>query len=87
MAYFNLDKYKTSVPNNHFNEQYGSIKVAMGDYVNGIALLKRELKTSHHLKLGVGEKKIMNKKLFADKYILLAKLIKSIIFIRRKPCC
>lgn len=68
MALFYLDKYKKSVPNNHFNEQYGSIKVAMGDYVNGIILLKRELKTSHHLKLGVGEKKVMNKKLFADKY-------------------
>ena len=29
----------------------------MGDYVNGIALLKTELKTTPHLKLGVGEKK------------------------------
>ncbi len=67
LALFYLDKYKKSVPNNHFNEQYGSIKVAMGDYLNGIALLKKELKTSHHLKLGVGEKKVMNKKLFADK--------------------
>lgn len=71
LALFYLDKYKSSVPNNHFNEQYGSIKVAMGDYVNGIALLKRELKTSHHLKLGVGEKKVMNKKLFADKYNII----------------
>lgn len=71
LALFYLDKYKNSVPNNHFNEQYGSIKVAMGDYVNGIALLKRELKTSHHLKLGVGEKKVMNKKLFADKYNII----------------
>lgn len=68
LALFYLDKYKKSVPNNHFNEQYGSIKVAMGDYINGIALLNEELKTTHHLKLGVGEKKIMNKKLFADKY-------------------
>lgn len=71
MALFYLDKYKVSLPNNHFNEQYGSIKVAMGDYVNGIALLKRELKTSHHLKLGVGEKKVMNKKLFADRYNII----------------
>jgi len=71
LALFYLDKHKNSVPNNHFNEQYGSIKVAMGDYVNGIALLKRELKTSHHLKLGVGEKKVMNKKLFADKYNII----------------
>lgn len=67
-ALFYLDKYKKRLPNNRFNEQYGLIKVAMGDYVNGIALLKRELKTSPHLKLGVGEKKAMNKKLFADKY-------------------
>lgn len=71
LALFYLDKYKNSVPNNHFNAQYGSIKVAMGDYVNGIALLKRELKTSHHLKLGVGEKKVMNNKLFADKYNII----------------
>lgn len=62
-----LDKYKKEIPNHHFNEQYGTIKVAMGDYVNGIALLKKELQTSPHLKLGVGEKKVMNKKLFADK--------------------
>ncbi|MFY7987781.1 MAG: helix-turn-helix domain-containing protein [Flavobacterium sp.] len=71
LALFYLDKYKNSMPNNHFNEQYGSIKVAMGNYVNGIALLKRELKTSHHLKLGIGEKKVMNKKLFADKYNII----------------
>lgn len=71
MALFYLDKYKTSVPSNRFNEQYGSIKVAMGDYVNGIDLLKQELKTSHHLKLGIGEKKVMNKKLFADKYNII----------------
>ena len=71
LALFYLDKYKKSVPNNHFNEQYGSIKVAMGDYINGIALLKKELKTTPHLKLGVGEKKIMNKKLFADKYNII----------------
>ncbi|WP_333599294.1 helix-turn-helix domain-containing protein [Flavobacterium sp.] len=68
MALFYLDKYKNRLPNNRFNEQYGLVKVAMGDFVNGIALLKRELKTSPHRKLGVGEKKVMNKKLFADKY-------------------
>lgn len=71
MALLYLDKYKMSVPDNHFNEQYGLIKVAMGDYVNGIALLKRELKTTPHLKLGVGEKKVMNNKLFADKYNII----------------
>ncbi|MFN3753038.1 helix-turn-helix domain-containing protein [Flavobacterium sp.] len=68
LALFYLDKYKKRLPNTPFNEQYGLIKVAMGDYVTGIAMLKRELKTSPHLKLGVGEKKVMNKKLFADKY-------------------
>ena len=67
-ALFYLDKYKTSLPDNRFNEHYGAIKIAMGDYVSGIALLKKELQTSPHLKLGVGEKKIMNNKLFADKY-------------------
>ncbi|RKS01350.1 AraC family transcriptional regulator [Flavobacterium sp. 102] len=71
LALFYLDKYKKHLPNTHFNEQYGLIKVAMGDYVNGIALLKRELKTSPHLKLGVGEKKVMNKKLFADKHNII----------------
>ncbi|VXB27809.1 AraC-type DNA-binding protein [Flavobacterium sp. 9AF] len=71
LALFYLNKYRKSLPNNHFNEQYGSIKVAMGDYINGIELLKRELKTTPHLKLGVGEKKIMNKKLFADKYNII----------------
>jgi len=43
----------------------------MGDYVNGITLLKKELQTTPHLKLGVGEKKIMNNKLFADKYNII----------------
>lgn len=70
-ALFYLDTYKSSMPNNDFNEQYGLIKVAMGDYVNGIALLKRELNTTSHLKLGIGEKKVMNKKLFADKYNII----------------
>lgn len=67
-ALFYLDKYKSSLPDNRFNEHYGAIKVAMGDYVSGIALLKKELQTSPHLKLGIGEKKIMNNKLFADRY-------------------
>lgn len=66
-----LEKYQKKLENNNFNEQYGLIKVAMGDYVNGIALLKKELKTTPHLKLGIGEKKIMNKKLFADKYNII----------------
>ena len=70
-ALYYLDKYKKQLPNNRFNEQYGLIKVAMGDYVNGITLLKRELKTSPHLKLGVAEKKVMNKKLFADKHNII----------------
>lgn len=71
LALFYLDKYKKSVPNHSFNEHYGLVKVAMGDYVNGIALFKKELKTSSHLQLGKGEKKTMNKKLFADKYNII----------------
>lgn len=71
LALFYLDRYKNKVPENRLNEQYGLIKVAMGDCIHGIPLLKRELKTSPHLKLGVGEKKIMNKKLFADKYNII----------------
>jgi len=47
------------------------IKVAMGNYVDGIAMLKKELKTTPHLKLGEGEKKVMNKKLFADKHNII----------------
>ncbi|NBL63690.1 helix-turn-helix domain-containing protein [Flavobacterium sp. NST-5] len=70
-ALFYLEKYKNSVPRNKFNEQYGLIKVATGDYVNGISLLKQELLTTPHLKLGVGEKEAMNKKLFADKYNII----------------
>ncbi len=67
-ALFYLDKYQTSVANDRFNEQYGLLKVAMGDYVAGITLLKSALETTPHLKLGIGEKKAMNKKLMADKY-------------------
>lgn len=66
-----LEKYQKKIENNNFNEQYGLIKVAMGDFENGITLLKKELKTSPHLKLGIGEKKIMNQKLFADKYNII----------------
>ena len=71
MALFYLDKYKTSLSNSRFDEQYGLIKVVMGDFANGITLLKRELKKTPHIKLGVGEKKRMNKKLFADKYNII----------------
>lgn len=63
-----LDQYKNHIPNDRFNEQYGIVKVAMGDYANGIVLLKKEVMTSRHLKLGEGEDKAMNDKLFADKY-------------------
>lgn len=84
-ALFYLDKYKKQLPENRFNEQYGLIKVAMGDYVNGIALLKRELKTSPHLKLGVGEKKAMNKKLFADKYNFIGEAYQQYFIQTKKP--
>ena len=84
-ALFYLNKYKKQLPENRFNEQYGLIKVAMGDYVNGIALLKRELKTSPHLKLGVGEKKAMNKKLFADKYNFIGEAYQQYYIQTKKP--
>jgi AraC-like DNA-binding protein len=84
-ALFYLDKYKKQLPENRFNEQYGLIKVAMGDYVNGIALLKRELKTSPHLKLGVGEKKAMNTKLFADKYNIIGEAYQMYYLQTKKP--
>lgn len=84
-ALFYLDKYKKQLPDNRFNEQYGLIKVAMGDYVNGIALLKRELKTSPHLKLGVGEKKAMNKKLFADKHNIIGEAYQMYYLQTKKP--
>ncbi|WP_295337283.1 AraC family transcriptional regulator [Flavobacterium sp.] len=84
-ALFYLDKYKKQLPDNRFNEQYGLIKVAMGDYVNGIALLKRELKTSPHLKLGVGEKKAMNKKLFADKHNIIGEAFQMYYIQTKKP--
>lgn len=71
LALFYLEKYKESLPNYSFNEQYGLLKVALEDYESGIALLKNELKTSPHLQLGKGEKKAMNKKLFADKYNII----------------
>ncbi|HRE77614.1 MAG TPA: helix-turn-helix transcriptional regulator [Flavobacterium sp.] len=83
LALLFLDKYKKSVPNNPFNEQYGLVKVAMGDYADGIALLKKELKTSPHLQLGKGEKKTMNKKLFADKYNILGEAYQA-YYIRSK---
>lgn len=71
LALFYLDKYKEKVQKEKFNELYGLVKVAMGDCINGIPLLKKELKTTPHLKLGVGEKKIMNNKLFADRYNII----------------
>ncbi|WP_333694173.1 helix-turn-helix domain-containing protein [Flavobacterium sp.] len=87
LALYYLDKYKESVPNTPFNEQYGLIKVAMGDYADGITLLKKELKTSPHLKLGVGEKKAMNKKLFADKYNIIGEAYQMYFLQSRKSTC
>lgn len=66
-----LDRYKDRVSNSNFSEQYGIAKVALGDYANGIAQLKRAITTSPHKKLGQGEDKAMNDKLFADKYNMI----------------
>ena len=66
----------------------------MGDCINGIPLLKKELKTSPHLKLGVGDKKTMNKKLFADKYNIIGEAYqkyyiqtKKNVFLDKIPTC
>lgn len=60
--------YRDKIPNDRYQQQLGILKVAMGDYANGIKLLKNDLRTSRHLKLGVAEKKEMNDKLFADRH-------------------
>ncbi|MGC4041151.1 MAG: hypothetical protein QM710_10290 [Flavobacterium sp.] len=67
-ALFYLDKYKDGIPLNKFNEQYGIAKIALGNYAEGIEMLKNDADNSPHLKLGQGESKVMNDKLFADKY-------------------
>lgn len=63
-----MTTYKDKIPGDRYQQQFGILKVAMGDYANGIELLKNDLRTSKHLKLGVAEKKEMNDKLFADRY-------------------
>lgn len=68
VALFYLDRYNEGIPLNRFDQQYGIAKVALGDYAGGIALLRHDAMTSPHLKLGEGENKTMNDKLFADKY-------------------
>lgn len=84
LAVFYLDKYKNKVAPNRFNEQYGLIKVAMGDCLNGIPLLKKELKTTPHLKLGIGEKKVMNTKLFADKHNIIGEAYQKYFLLTKK---
>lgn len=84
LAVLYLDKYKNKVAPNRFNEQYGLIKVAMGDCLNGIPLLKKELKTTPHLKLGIGEKKVMNTKLFADKHNIIGEAYQKYFLLTKK---
>ncbi|MFY7758017.1 MAG: tetratricopeptide repeat protein, partial [Flavobacterium stagni] len=62
-----LQAYKQKIPSDRYQQQFGIIKIAMGNYAEGIELLKLDLHNSKHLKLGVAEKKAMNDKLFADK--------------------
>jgi AraC-like DNA-binding protein len=63
-----MTTYKDKIPTDRYQQQLGILKVAMGDYTTGIELLKNDLRTSRHLKLGVAEKKAMNDKLFADRH-------------------
>lgn len=63
-----ITTYKDKIPSDRYQQQLGILKVAMGDYKSGIELLKNDLRTSKHIKLGVAEKKEMNDKLFADRY-------------------
>lgn len=63
-----MTTYKDKIPNDRYQQQLGILKVAMGDYTHGIELLKNDLRTSKHVKLGVAEKKEMNDKLFADRH-------------------
>ncbi|MGV3460328.1 MAG: helix-turn-helix domain-containing protein [Flavobacterium sp.] len=63
-----LASYQDKIPGDRYQQQLGILKVAMGDYKSGIELLKSDLRTSRHVKLGVAEKKEMNDKLFADRH-------------------
>ena len=63
-----MTTYKDKIPADRYQQQLGILKVAMGDYAAGIELLKNDLHTSKHVKLGVAEKKAMNAKLFADRH-------------------
>lgn len=63
-----LTTYNDKIPSDRYQQQLGILKVAMGDYTHGIELLKNDLRTSKHVKLGVAEQKEMNDKLFADRH-------------------
>jgi AraC-like DNA-binding protein len=63
-----LTTYNDKISNDRYQQQLGILKVAMGDYRDGIELLKTDLRFSKHARLGVAEKREMNHKLFADRY-------------------
>lgn len=62
-----LTTCKDKIPGDRYKQQFGILKIALGDFANGIELLKSDLHNSRHLQLGVAEKKEMNNKLFADR--------------------
>ena len=68
LGLFYLDKYKKNIPYNRFDEHYGIAKIALGNYAEGISMLKNDAAFSPHLRLGESESKTMNDKLFADKF-------------------
>lgn len=62
-----LNHYKTSIPEERYHEQMAIAKVAMGEFEEGITLLKQNLQTSNYLLHAEGEKKVMHDKFYADK--------------------
>lgn len=63
-----ITTYKDKIPGDRYQQQFGILKVAMGDYADGIKLLKNDLQTFSHIRLGAAEKKEMKDKLLADRH-------------------
>ncbi|MCF6129309.1 helix-turn-helix domain-containing protein [Flavobacterium sp. AS60] len=84
-ALYFLDKYNDGNPTDRFEEQYGIARIALGDYAEGIAMLKHAAATSPHLRLGEGESKTMNDKLFADKYNMIGEAYQKYYLQSKKP--
>ncbi|MFY7664474.1 helix-turn-helix domain-containing protein [Flavobacterium sp.] len=63
-----MTTYKDKIPNDRYEQQLGILKIAMGEYKEGIALLKNDLRAFKDVDLGVAERKEMHNKLVADRY-------------------